>query len=307
MTFAARELAERLGLKRAMGGVWRGACPACGYPTTFTVRERDGRVLWWCASCQDKSGLAAAVRAAMGEEWTPPPPAERRSPDRGTSPARRSAFARKLWLETVPIGGTLAERYLTARSVLAAWQARPMPEHGEQLRFHPAAPHPAAEGRFPSLVALVRRAEDGEPVAVHRTYLAPDGSGKAAVEPQKATLGPVAGGVVMLHGPATDAPLVLAEGIETALAASALMNAPAWAAVAAGNLANLTLSALPAAADVLIAADADAPGQEAAWAASRRWRAEGRRVRVATPDQAGRDFADILAAQLRAQEIPDAR
>jgi phage/plasmid primase-like uncharacterized protein len=180
-------------------------------------------------------------------------------------------------------------------------------EHGDQLRFHPAVSHPAAENRLPALVALVRRAEDGEPVAVHRTYLAADGSGKAVVEPQKATLGPVAGGVVMLHRPAVGAPLVLAEGIETALAASALMNAAAWAAVAAGNLANLTLPALPAAADVLIAADADAPGQEAAWAASRRWRAESRRVRVATPDQAGRDFADILTARLRAQEIPDAR
>lgn len=297
---SARELAERLNLRRATGGVWRGTCPACGYPTTFTVRERDGRALWWCASCQDKAGLAAAVRAAMGEDWTPPPPAERRPPDRGSSPARRSAFARKLWEETVPITGTLAERYLAARGVLGAWQARPMPEHGDQLRFHPSAPHPAAEGRFPALVALVRRAEDGEPVAVHRTYLATDGSAKAAVEPQKATLGPVAGGVVMLHRSATAAPLLLAEGIETALAASVLMDAPAWAAVAAGNLAALPLPALPSTPDLLIAADADPPGQEAAWTASRRWRAEGRRVRVATPDAAGRDFADVLAARLRA-------
>ncbi len=298
--FTARELSERLNLRRATGGVWRGACPACGYPTTFTVREREGRALWWCASCQNKDALAAAVRSAMGEDWTPPPPAERRLPDRGSSPARRSAFARKLWEETVPISGTLAERYLIARGVLEAWHARPMPEHGEQLRFHPSAPHPAAEGRLPALVALVRRAEDGEPVAVHRTYLAADGYSKAALEPQKATLGPVAGGVVMLHRPATATALLLAEGIETALAASALMDAPAWAAVAAGNLAALPLSALPATPDVLIAADADPPGQEAAWTASRRWRAEGRRVRVATPDKAGHDFADILAARLRA-------
>jgi phage/plasmid primase-like uncharacterized protein len=182
-----------------------------------------------------------------------------------------------------------------------------MPEYGQQLRFHPGATHPAAEGRFPALVALVRRAEDGEPVAVHRTYLAADGSGKAAIEPQKATLGPVAGGVVMLHRPGDAAPLILAEGIETALAASALMQAPAWAAVAAGNLANLVLPPLPAASDILIAADADAPGQEAAWTATARWRAEGRHVRVATPDQAGGDFADILAARLRAEETPDAR
>jgi hypothetical protein len=243
----------------------------------------------------------------MGQDWTPRPPAGPQLLNRGSSVARRTAFARQLWQDAVPLLGTFGERYLAARGVLAAWLAQSMPECGHQLRFHPDATHPAAEGRFPALVALVRRAEDGEPVAVHRTYLAADGSGKAAIEPQKATLGPVAGGVVMLHRPDAAGPLILAEGIETALAASVLMQAPAWAAVAAGNLANLVLPPLPAGSDILVAADADAPGQEAAWAATARWRAESRHVRVATPDRAGGDFADILAARLRAEETPDAR
>jgi phage/plasmid primase-like uncharacterized protein len=297
MTVTAAALAERLNLRR-VSGVWRGACPACGYPDAFSLRERDGRPLWWCASCQDKAGLAAAVRDAAGGEWTAPAytPAPR---DSSASPARRTAFARSLWDAGLPIVGTLAERYLAARGVLEAWTARPMPRQGEQLRFHPRAAHPNAEGRFPALLALVRRATDGELVAVHRTYLAPDGSGKAALEPQKATLGPVAGGVVALHQGTASGPVVLAEGIETALAASVLLGAPAWAAVSAGNLENLILPPLH---QVLIAADADGPGQSAAWAAAQRWRAEGRQVRVATPDQSGRDFADVLSARLRARE-----
>ncbi|WP_419900876.1 DUF7146 domain-containing protein [Roseomonas sp. USHLN139] len=306
MTATAHEIAERLGLRKSYGGGWRGACPACGYPTTFSLRQQDGRPLWWCASCGDKDAITAAVRAALGQDWTPPatPVPEKRQD--APSATRKRAWAMQLWDEARPIGGTPAEAYLAARGVLDAWRAFPMPEWGEQLRFHPRTAHPAVPDRLPALLALVRRATDGEPLAVHRTYLRPDGGGKAAVEPQKATLAAVAGGVVMLHQPATDAALGIAEGIETALAASCLMQRPAWAAVAAGNMAQLELPPPPAARAVLVAADNDAPGQTAAWTAAQRWRAEGRKVRVATPDNQGDDFADILARR-RAQETMDAR
>ena len=49
-------------------------------------------------------------------------------------------------------------------------------------------------------------------LAVHRTYLRPDGTGKAEVEPQKAMLGATAGGAVTLQEGAGR--LVVAEGIE---------------------------------------------------------------------------------------------
>ena len=48
------------------------------------------------------------------------------------------------------------------------------------------------------MVALVTHAVTGEPVAIHRTFLAPDGHGKAPVEPNKMMLGPTRGGVVRL-------------------------------------------------------------------------------------------------------------
>ena len=51
--------------------------------------------------------------------------------------------------------------------------------------------------------------------ALHRTYLMQDGSGKAQVEPPKAMLGNVSGGAVRLAK--ASGPLVVAEGIETAL------------------------------------------------------------------------------------------
>jgi hypothetical protein len=62
---------------------------------------------------------------------------------------------------------------------------------------------------------------------------------------------------------------------------------------------------LPAGArDVHIAADNDTAlydhnGQRAAEEARVRWAAEGRRVRVSTPNTAGADFNDILMARCR--------
>jgi hypothetical protein len=56
---------------------------------------------------------------------------------------------------------------------------------------------------------------DGRMVAIHRTVLQPDGSGKADVEPQKAMFGPCSGCAVGLGK--ADSILAIAEGIDTAL------------------------------------------------------------------------------------------
>ena len=194
----AADLAARMNLRRAGAGSWRGACPACGYPGTFSLRERDGRTLWSCASCQDRDALTGAVRDAAGGEWTPPAP--HAPPQReGLSTARKTALAVAMWSEALPVEGTPAEAYLRARGVMEAWHRWAMLPEGPQLRFHPRVRHPEVEGLRPALLALVRRATDGEAVAIHRTYLRPDGSAKAALEPAKASFGPIAGGVIMLH------------------------------------------------------------------------------------------------------------
>ena len=85
---------------------------------------------------------------------------------------------------------------------------------------------------------------------------------------------------------------MIGEGIETSASAGRLMNLPAWAAISAGNLAK-GLVLPPDAGRVVIAADPDEPGRVAARDAWIRWRAEGREVRIATPDGDG-DFNDLL-------------
>jgi len=74
------------------------------------------------------------------------------------------------------------------------------------------------------MLALVTRGTDGEPLAIHRTFLARDGSGKASVDPQKMMLGPCQGGAVRLA--ASAGKLMVGEGIETCLSAMQATNLP---------------------------------------------------------------------------------
>jgi len=48
------------------------------------------------------------------------------------------------------------------------------------------------------MIALVTSGKDSTPVAIHRTFLARDGVGKAPVNPPKMMLGPCRGGAVRL-------------------------------------------------------------------------------------------------------------
>jgi putative DNA primase/helicase len=278
----AAEIASRLGLRRASGG-WAGDCPGCGYAGAFRVKERDGRALWACGACQDRNVLTEAV---MGR---------RQSASRETGPRTDPAAASKreralrLWDDALPLDGTLAADYLTTRGLAAP--------DGGALRYLPDAKHPTG-ARAACMIALAVDAA-GRGVAVHRTYLAHGGAGKAALDPPRATLAPIGGAVVRLCHWRAGKPLVIAEGIETALSAGAMTGAAAWAALSAGNMAAVPLP--DAVREVVIAADNDPPGLRAAWAAADAYTAQGRRVRVIQPQTRGDDFNDLLQRQ-RAQE-----
>ena len=139
------------------------------------------------------------------------------------------------------------------------------------------------------MVALVTRGADGTPLAIHRTFLARDGGGKAPVDPQKMMLGPCRGGAVRLAEPGDV--LMVGEGIETCLAAMQATGHPAWAALSTSGLRALDLP--DDVRDVIVLADGDDPGEAAARDCAWRWKREGRRVRIARPPQ-GMDFNDML-------------
>ena len=143
------------------------------------------------------------------------------------------------------------------------------------------------------MVALVTDGLLGLGVAIHRTFLARNGDGKAPVEPQKMMLGPCRGAAVRL-APATAA-LMVGEGIETCLAAMQATGRPAWAALSTSGLRSLELPADVK--EIIILADGDDAGEQAALTAAMRWKCEGRTVRIARPPR-GMDFNDLLLGPL---------
>lgn len=200
--------------------------------------------------------------------------------------AEKRRQVRGFWHRCDYATGTPAARYLARRGL-------PWLTTHDHVRYRADTSHPTG-GRLPAMVWLVHDG-GGSIAAVHRTYLAPDGT-KAAAVPVRATFGSFAGGAIRLHPAAPE--MVVAEGLETLAAAVVLLGLPGWAAVSCGNLgANM---ALPTGVRrVTIAADPDAPGQRAAARAAARWRAEGRTVRIATPDTPGRDFADLMLSRIQ--------
>lgn len=261
---------------------WRGSCPACCYPSSFAMTVSRGRVLVWCASCQDQKAVWRAVRPELSAASLPP------AQDRGTevppiwNKRGRREIALQLWQRASAGPSTPVAFYLASRG-LEPFSAC------ERLRFSPAVSHPNRL-RLPAMMALVTDVDD-IPLAVHRTYLQADGSGKADVEPSKASLGSICGGAIRLAPPAER--IVVAEGIETAASAGMLLGLPAWSAVSAGNLSQ-HLCLPPMVKEIVIAADADRPGATAAEVAAARWCQEGRTVQIARPNRAGADFNDIL-------------
>jgi phage/plasmid primase-like uncharacterized protein len=128
-------------------------------------------------------------------------------------------------------------------------------------------------------------------VAVHRTYLSPEGSGKADIAPVKMSLGPTKGGAIRLCP--VGQTLCISEGIETGLSVFVATGIPTWAALSSGGMKPLVLSNLPLAAEIIIAADGDPVGVDAARDAAARWHRKGRKVRIAIAPQ-NQDFNDLL-------------
>lgn len=193
-------------LTNALGGKWyrrygAAACPVCqpqrdkGQNALTLADGGNGRLVLDCK----KSGCAFLdILAAAGlrsGDYTAPDAvtlAQREAEQRADA-QRRALQASYLWNEAQPIGGTIAETYLRmARGITCA-----LPD---TLRFHAECWHGPTAKRHPALVALV---EGGDGMAVHRTYLRANGSGKAAIDSAKMMLGATTGGAVALSGGAS--------------------------------------------------------------------------------------------------------
>jgi len=284
----AETIAKALDGRKAGSG-WSARCPAHDDRTpSLSLRDTgDGKVLVRCHAGCDQDEVIAHLKAsglwmqngprlfryaALGRVIKPT------EPDRDE--IKRTEAALSIWQAAKPAGGTLIETYLGSRGLRLP--ATPT------LRFHPYLKHPSGDS-WPAMIALVARGSDDAPLAIHRTFLARNGAGKAPVDPQKMMLGPCGGGAVRLAEPGDV--LMIGEGIETCLAAMQETGLPAWAALSTSGLRALDLP--KDVRDVIVLADGDDPGEAAARDCALRWKRDGRRVRIARPPK-GMDFNDML-------------
>jgi hypothetical protein len=282
---SAELIARALGGRKAGSG-WMARCQAHDdREPSLSIRDADGTILVRCHAGCDQRHVISALRerglwhdvnhrlrrAARRRTFQPRPDQQQSDP---------SAAALAIWESAIPASGTSVEVYLAARRLTLALPG--------SLRFHRGLRHPSG-GFWPCMVALVTRGLDDMPLAIHRTFLARDGSGKAPVDPQKMMLGPCRGGVVRLGQPAEV--LMVGEGIETCLAGMQATGQPAWAALSTSGLRALDLPSTVR--NVIVLADGDDPGEAAACDCALRWMKQGRRVRIARPPR-GTDFNDML-------------
>jgi hypothetical protein len=180
-------------------------------------------------SLLDFKDVADEARTFLSLPHAEPGPQSRR-PTR--APAGSPEAARRLFAGSRPIPDTLVEAYLRRRGITAL--------HGtESLRFHPRCyyrpdEHAPTES-WPAMIASVTDLGGGI-TGAHRTWLAPDGSGKAPIDTPRRAMGDLLGHAVRF-GVAHDV-MAAGEGIETILSLRmATPRLPMLAALSAAHLA----------------------------------------------------------------------
>jgi putative DNA primase/helicase len=291
---AATEVSAALGGRRSGQG-WVARCPAHHdrHPSLSIADGADGRLLLRCFAGCSWSDIRRALEARSlwpGGEACGPGSARPWRASHGQCPSvlepDKLAVVKRIWRSAAPAPGTQVEIYLRSRSL-----ATPVPPTLRYARLR----HRESGRWLPCMVAAVQAA-DSRLSGLHRTYLRPDGRGKAGVAPVKKMLGACRGGAVRLTR--TGSRTAVCEGIETGL--SILQVCPdlaVWCALSAGNLDGLTLP--PLVEEVVLVADGDPVGLAAAHRAAQRYRASGRRIRLVELPR-GMDANDMLQREAAA-------
>ena len=216
--------------------------------------------------------------AWLGEDRREAPRAQPLMPALSREPPATLDLARRIWRESSAAAGSPVEAYLRSRGLSA--DAAP-------LRFHPACPRGAE--LLPAMISLMTDAVTGRPCGVHRTFLRPDGTGKADGV-AKLMLGN-AGVIRLTPDDQVTTGLGVAEGIETSLSVMQGFGwRPVWAATSAGAINRFPV--LFGVEALTIFADPDGAGMQAARGCAARWVESGREARICTPPRG--DFNDLI-------------
>lgn len=292
-----RSILTTLGLdERTLSGKHT-ACPLCGGRDRFRFDDKDGRGTYFCSGC----GAGDGVKLAMGitgqtfkdtaqqiERLAGVVQPVTGKPDR--SDEDKLATLRRVFRESKPIQrGDEAEQYLLGRGL-------GLHDLPEAVRVHPGLRYQDEDhkGVYPAMLAIVI-ASDGRAVSLHRTYLK-EGRKAPVSAPKKLMQGlPLSGAAIRLT--AVSEVLGIAEGLETALAASELFEVPVWSCVSAQGIESFEPP--EGVREVIVFADNDPnfAGQKAAFAAAHRLKIKGFEVEVCIPPEPGDWLDELLRRQ----------
>ena len=275
----AKEWADALDLTRR-GREWVGPCPLCGGDDRFHVRDSWGRAAVGCRGCIDGQpeseraerfgevlraafpGRAGAMaRSPAKVPRTPPAPVNGHE-------AARGAIAGRLWAAAVPADDTPARAYLAGRSVWppdgigpglpapVRWLPRGAVGRDVAADWYDVPEHTAG-----AIVYAFRQPGGATIRAVGLDAL--DGGGRQPGKRWRRTVGQKKGAAFAVGAVGGD-PLVIVEGEADALASMWLHpGAEVWAAGGGGAPA-LAPAILDNGRRVVIEADPDGPGRDAA-------------------------------------------
>ncbi|QRG05787.1 toprim domain-containing protein [Xanthobacter dioxanivorans] len=206
---------------RGAAGKWTDAATGEHGDLLDVIRESCGLI--------DFKDVADEARTFLSLPHPEPDPDHQRRP--ASAPAGSPEAARRLFAMSQPITGTVVKSYLRKRGITAL--------HGTgSLRFHPRCYYRPDEHSptetWPAMIASVTDL-DGRITGVHRTWLSPEGSGKAPIDTPRRAMGDLLGHAVRF-GTAHDV-IAAGEGIETILSLRmALPGLPMAAALSAAHL-----------------------------------------------------------------------
>ena len=173
----------------------------------------------WCRRCGGRWDAIALVQALHGIDFKEACDFLARhagiaqaSVTTTVAPAKPAAndnqdYAEKIWRESTPVEATIGETYLRSRSITI-----PLPP---SIRFAPRLWHSLAQAEFPALVSAITPIDGSIIQAILRTYVDPNGHGKANIDPSRMMLGQAASGSVHLADAAET--MAVCEGLESGL------------------------------------------------------------------------------------------
>ncbi|WP_341744816.1 DUF7146 domain-containing protein [Azonexus hydrophilus] len=329
-----RDIHIELGIDEKSLDGFHHPCPACGGRDRFRYDKKDDGS-FFCSGCGPGDGMSLVMRyrnmtfleakkevqailgitqEGGGTERVARVPRVNDNQDQRDVQAIRKKL-QKVANECQPVTkGDPVWKYLRNTRMLD------LPRMPLGIRFHPGLEYWHVNGQddlllpnheegklvklgvYPAMVAIVR-APDGRPVCLHRTFLTPDGR-KADVPKAKKlmkSLG-IEGGAIRLSNPQGTI-LGVAEGIESALAASVMTGQSVWAAVSATILKKFVVP--QEVEHLVIFADNDKPdekgrraGQEAAKFLHDRVVESGKKCSIITPSIPGTDMWDVYEQDL---------